>query len=274
MEDYINSSKLASKHVTKTFSNSFSNAITLFDKSIRQDIYNIYGLVRIADEIVDTYQGEDAEEILDSLEKEVYDSLVREFSSNVIVYSFVTTANRFKIDKSLIKPFFDSMRMDLTKKSFTQKEYKKYIYGSSEVVGLMCLKVFIDGNNDEYIRLRSSASALGSAFQKVNFLRDLKDDFETRGRYYFPVGSYKDFNSQIKSNIVKEIEDDFASALSGINKLPKNSRLATRLAFNYYTTLLSKLKRASADQIKSKRLRVSRFTKLKLLVVGKLVSYV
>ena len=274
MDDYLKSAQLASKVVTQTFSTSFSSAITLFSESIRQDIYNIYGLVRVADEIVDSYQGDEAEDILNQLEQEVYQSIKRGFSANVIVQSFCITANRYSIDKSLIEPFFSSMRMDLTIKTFSKEEYKNYIYGSAEVVGLMCLKVFVDGEDKEFNNLKEGVCALGSAFQKVNFLRDIKDDYNTRGRYYFPVGSFENFSEQIKSSIIDDIEKDFKVAQEAIEKLPKNARFATRLAFDYYNQLLSKLKITPADEIKNTRISVSKTTKLKILMRVKLAKHV
>lgn len=274
MEDYIKSSELASKDVTETFSTSFSSAITLFSKSIRQDIYNIYGLVRIADEIVDSYQGDEAEVILNQLEQEVYQSISRGFSANVIVQSFCITASKYSIDKSLIEPFFLSMRMDLTKKTFSKNEFKTYIYGSAEVVGLMCLKVFVDGEDKEFNNLKEGACALGAAFQKVNFLRDIKDDHDTRGRYYFPLGSFEKFDGKVKSAIIDDIENDFKVARVAIEMLPKNARFATRLAYDYYSQLLTKLKDTPVDEIKNSRISVSKKVKLKLLMRAKLAKHV
>lgn len=273
MDTYTQGSNKASKIITQTFSTSFSSAITLFSKSIQQDIYNIYGLVRIADEIVDTYQGREAAEMLNQLEQEVYKTLTRGFSANIIVHAFCVTATKYGIEKSLIKPFFHSMRMDLTKKTFSQDEYKNYIYGSAEVVGLMCLRVFIDGSEGDYDRLKKGASALGSAFQKVNFLRDLKDDYETRGRYYFPIGSFKGFDERIKTKIIKDIQRDFKTALPALKQLPKTARSATELAYTYYGELLKKLEATSAEGIKKRRISVANSTKLKLFLKTKLTSY-
>jgi 15-cis-phytoene synthase len=274
MEDYTLSSERASKVVTQTFSTSFSSAISLFSPNIQHDIYNIYGLVRVADEIVDTYQGKDARKMLDALEQEVYATLVRGFSSNVIVHAYAETARKFLIDDTLIAPFFESMRMDLTKKKYNQDEYKTYIYGSAEVVGLMCLKVFVQGKARQYNALKPGASALGSAFQKVNFLRDIKDDYESRGRYYFPEGSFKTFNDSVKQAIIADIENDFAKAKKSIDKLPTNAKFATALAYKYYLQLLKVLKNTPAQEIVQNRVSVGRFTKLRLLVTTKIASYV
>jgi len=274
MDNYTTSAQRASKVVTETFSTSFSSAITLFSKDIQQDIYNIYGLVRVADEVVDTYQGPEAAQILDELEKEVYATLERGFSANVIVHAFGITARTFAIDQNLIAPFFASMRMDLTTKRFTTKEYQTYIYGSAEVVGLMCLKVFTQGSKTTYQQLAKGASALGAAFQKVNFLRDIKDDYQTRGRYYFPTGSFDTFGESEKTAIIAEIQKDFTVARLAIAKLPDNARFATQLAYDYYRQLLKTLQNTPADQIRDRRIRVSRAIKLRLLIKSRLRSYV
>lgn len=274
MEEYSLSSGCASKVVTQTYSTSFSSAISLFSTDIQQDIYNIYGLVRVADEIVDTYQGRDSGKILNDLESEVYEALKRSFSSNVIVQAFVDTARKFSITVELIAPFFESMRMDLTKKVYSEQDYKLYIYGSAEVVGLMCLKVFVQGDARQYQQLKQGASALGAAFQKVNFLRDIKDDYETRGRYYFPIGSYKTFSEDAKQAIVADIEKDFALAKKSIDELPENAKYATTLAYKYYQKLLKILRNTPSEEILKSRVSVGRFTKLRLLTTTKIASYV
>lgn len=274
MDNYNLAAERASRVVTNTFSTSFSSAITLFDKSIRQDIYNIYGLVRIADEIVDSYAAKGTAAILKDLESEVYDSLTRGFSSNIVVHAFCMTARKFAIDASLIRPFFRSMYVDISAKTFTQEEYDTYIYGSAEVVGLMCLRVFTAGDTKTYDQLKGGASALGSAFQKVNFLRDLSDDYRTRGRYYFPIGSYEHFDEPTKSEIIVDIRNDLGRAEIAIAKLPDNARLATRLAYDYYQTLLLRLEQLPVSTLLEKRVSVSKSTKLRLLISGKLKSYV
>lgn len=270
MEEFSRSAQAASRTVTQTFSTSFSSAITLFPKAIQQDIYNIYGLVRVADEVVDSYQGPDAAAILDELEREVYQSLKRGFSANLIVHAFVLTARQYSIGKDLIKPFFASMRMDLTQKTFSTKQYRNYIYGSAEVVGLMCLKVFVDGDNQQYIKLRPGATALGAAFQKVNFLRDIKDDYQQRGRYYFPIGSFASFNDSTKQKIITDIEKDFTVASKAISQLPETARFATQLAYDYYSQLLKLLKQTPAQTITTQRLSVHKLSKLKLAFKAKL----
>lgn len=270
MDNYDKSATLASKIVTETFSSSFSSASKLFSSSIRPDIYNIYGLVRVADEIVDTYQGKQAKQLLNNLEAETHRAVERKFSSNLIVHAFMLTAIKFNITKELIDPFFESMRADLTTKAFTEKSYRTYIYGSAEVVGLMCLKVFCEGNEKLYSQLEPGARSLGSAFQKVNFLRDLQDDYVTRGRYYFPIGTYETFGEADKKLIIDDIDKDFNDAVSALNQLPSNSRKASQAACIYYQALLKKLKSASADKIKSQRLSVRKLTKLALLLKVKL----
>lgn len=270
MTDYDIASERSSKTVTETFSTSFSSAITLFASDIQQDIYNIYGLARVADEIVDTYQGKGAEEMLNSLKVETYQAIKLGFSHNIVVHAFALTARKYSINKDLIDPFFYSMKMDIEKKAYSQKEYQKYIYGSAEVVGLMCLKVFVKGDQKEYQKLQKGAAALGSAFQKVNFLRDIKDDYETRGRFYFPGIEISEFNEQNKQKIIKDIEKDFKLAKASIDILPSNSRFATGLAYSYYQELLKELKNKTAEQILEKRTSVSKLRKLRLLTKAKL----
>lgn len=273
MDEYDRAAQLASTVITQTYSTSFSSAIKLFHKPLRPHIYNIYGLVRIADEIVDTYQEADSAQLLDDLESEVYAALERGFSTNVVVQSFCITANSFSISKNLIKPFFASMRMDLHKKTFTAGQYKTYIHGSAEVIGLMCLKVFVGGDQAQYTSLENGAAALGSAFQKVNFLRDLCDDYTTRGRYYFPIGSFETFDDVTKSKIISNIRADFKQAAPAIAKLPPSAQSATQLAYTYYSRLLRKLERTPASTIRQNRVRLNRATKLWLLTRVKLGLY-
>ena len=208
--------------------------------------------------------------MLDDLEAEVYAAEQRGFSSNLIVHSFVLTTRKYNLDQSLVKAFFESMRMDISRKSYDEKMYKTYIYGSAEVIGLMCLSVFTKGDKKNYKRLQDGATALGAAFQKVNFLRDIKDDYETRERYYFPIGSFKNFNEADKDMIIKDIENDFDKANSYIDLLPSNSQRACRLAYTYYQELLKKLKQTPAHQIANQRIRVGTLTKLLFLTKVKL----
>lgn len=264
----------ASRAVTETFSSSFGSAIRLLDADIRQDIYSIYGLVRIADEIVDTYQGKNAEQLLRSLESEVYNALKQGYSTNVIVHAFIKTATTYAISKELIEPFFASMQMDLTAKSHTDDTYRTYIHGSAEVVGLMCLKVFTKGSDAEYEQLKEGACALGAAYQKVNFLRDIKDDYETRGRFYFPNTTFEAMNEADKRAIVSDIYADLERAQSAINQLPKKARFATQLSHDYYRELLAELERSPVEVVKQSRLSVPRHVKLGFMVRARIGYYV
>lgn len=270
METYLLASEKASKIVTEEFSTSFSSSSAMLDKAIRNDIYNIYALVRIADEIVDTYKGDNAKILLSELESDVYRAIKTGFSANIIVHAFAVTARTYAIPKSLITPFFASMCMDLTPQTYTNKKYKDYIYGSAEVVGLLCLLVFVGGDQKQYKKLQKGAMALGSAFQKVNFLRDIKDDYETRQRYYFPIGSYEEFDEKIKKNIENDIAKDLALAAKYVKRLPINARTATRLAYVYYVALHKKIIHSSAAQLKSRRIRINAAHKLRLLIMVRL----
>lgn len=271
MQDlYLNISEELSKNITKKYSTSFSMASSLFAKEIRQDIYNIYGFVRIADEVVDTYSGYDAREIIDAIEQQIIGDLKRKYSYNPVFHAFTNTCNKYGIGIDLIKPFLDSMRMDTEKYINTNSNYQKYIYGSAEVVGLMCLKVFVIGNDKEYLSLEEGAKSLGSAFQKVNFLRDLKDDNEKLKRYYFPIGNYKEFNDEIKNQIILDIENDFKLAINAIEKLPESAKPAVKAAYMYYLSLLESIKSVPAEKIKQSRIRISNLSKLILLLKVKL----
>lgn len=266
MDLYNHTSLDISKLLTKRYSSSFSASSLLFAKSIRPHIYSIYGLVRVADEIVDTYAGSDQDELLDQLEAEVYDSMARGYSSNPLVHSFAKTADIYHIDKSLIHPFFDSMRTDVDPpQTFTDQAYRRYIYGSAEVVGLMCLKVFASGNKDTYNQLQTGASHLGAAYQKVNFLRDVADDYNRLNRTYFPGLDYESFDDQAKRQIEDDIERDFRIALPAIKKLPKSSRKAVLASFQVYYRLLVILRKSSAENLKQQRLRVPTLQKLALI---------
>ena len=267
MELYRSVSSDVSRLITKRYSTSFSIATMLFGRNIRSHIYNIYGIVRVADEIVDTYNGKDTAELLDDFENEVEQALPRRYSTNPVIQAFVDTASKFNIGEDLIKPFFNSMRLDTKKKRYNQKEYEDYIYGSAEVVGLMCLRVFCFGNEDEYKKLVPGARALGSAFQKVNFLRDLASDKNSLERYYFPVGDFIDFDEKTKQQIIEDIESDFELAKDAISQLPTNSRVAVTVAYRYYLELLKKIKDTPASRLKMDRIRISDPKKISILVV-------
>ena len=262
-----------SKLVIKRYSTSFYFSSSLLSKTIRQDIFNIYGFVRLADEIVDTFHEYPKQELLEDFEKELWRSVDNKISLNPILNSFQHTVNKYSIPKDLINSFLDSMKMDLEKKEYNSiEEYKKYIYGSADVVGLMCLKVFVNGSESSFSELSPFAISLGSAFQKVNFLRDLKDDSNVLNRVYFPNVDMNNFNEKSKREIILEIEKDFANAVKGIVKLPKNSKFAVYIAYRYYSKLLKKLKRTSSENIVKKRIRIHNHQKF-LVIARSYVKY-
>jgi len=259
-------SKDCSKIVIKEYSTSFYRATELLSKSIRNDIFNIYGFVRFADEIVDTFHDYPKKQLLDEFEKELWSSIENKISLNPILNSFQDTVNKYDIDLSLIKSFMKSMRMDLDIRRYkNRKDYKEYIYGSADVVGLMCLKVFVSGSKKEYNKLKPYAMSLGSAFQKVNFLRDLKSDEEILNRVYFPNIDMQNFDEYTKETIIDEIEEDFEHAIKGIVKLPKKAKFGVYIAYRYYNKLLKKLKRTPSIDIKESRIRIDNFQKFIVL---------
>jgi len=252
-----------SKIVTQSYSTSFSLATKMLHSSIRPHIYNIYGFVRFADEIVDSFHQYPKKELLDRFEEDLDLCLTQRISLNPILNSFQETVHTFQIDRELIDAFMRSMRWDLDKKVYTTKaDYKAYIYGSADVVGLMCLKVFVKGDQSKYDELKPAAMALGSAFQKVNFLRDLKDDFQELNRTYFPSVNFNQFDEKSKRAIIKEIEQDFAQALVGIFKLPMEAQFGVYTAYKYYTKLLKKLKNTAPIHIQNQRIRVPNYQKM------------
>lgn len=256
-----------SQKVTKNYSTSFSSAVRMLAPSIRPAIHSIYGFVRFADEIVDTFHDKDKRLLLDKFEWDFYQSMEMGISLNPILHSFQKTIKEYKIDLSLVDAFMKSMRMDIEKKDYdTQEEYQEYIYGSADVVGLMCLKVFVNGDDEQYEKLKPSAMKLGSAFQKVNFLRDLKNDTELLERSYFPGVDFKNLSSDDKRHIVEEIEQDFQSAHEGIKQLPASSKFGVYTAFRYYRQLLKKLQQTPSNQIMEKRIRVNDCHKFGLVV--------
>jgi len=255
-----------SKLITKTYSTSFSLGIRTLNKKYHEPVYAIYGFVRYADEIVDTFHDFDKGELLTRFKKDTYQAIEEGISLNPVLHSFQDVVNEYQIDHDLIEAFLVSMEMDLEKKDYDDPEYKKYIYGSAEVVGLMCLKVFCGGDQKEYDDLVEPAKYLGSAFQKVNFLRDIKSDFDERGRVYFPGVDFNQFTSEEKKHIEADIREEFNQALIGIKKLPKGARAGVYLAYIYYTVLFKKITRLSPDRIKSERIRVPNFKKLTLLM--------
>ncbi|TPD73377.1 phytoene/squalene synthase family protein [Flavobacterium microcysteis] len=255
----------SSKNVTKAYSTSFSSAVKMLSPTIRQDIYNIYGFVRFADEIVDSFHEYDKKKLFDSFEQDFYSALEDGISLNPILNSFQHTVKKYDIPIDLIKAFLASMRWDLTKTECNNKdEYHNYIYGSADVVGLMCLKVFVKGDSAKYEELKHSAMKLGSAFQKVNFLRDMKEDFESLNRTYFPNANLEQLDEASKKQIIDEIENDFKYGYEGILKLPIEAKLGVYTAYVYYKKLLYKLKKTPSAKIRTTRIRVPDYEKLSL----------
>lgn len=255
-----------SRNVTRSYSTSFSSAVKMLAPSIRQDIYNIYGFVRFADEIVDTFHDYNKDELFKLFENDLDLALKNRISLNPILNSFQHTVHAFKIPSELIAAFMSSMKMDLTKKEYkTHEEYQEYIYGSADVVGLMCLKVFVNGNIEQYEELKHSAMRLGSAFQKVNFLRDLKADHDDLNRTYFPNTDLNELDEASKKVIIEEIEADFAAGFEGIQRLPLEAKFGVYTAYVYYKKLLSKLKKTPSMAIKTTRIRVPDYQKVGLL---------
>jgi len=255
-----------SKIVTEKYSTSFALATKMLASSIRNDIYNIYGFVRFADEIVDTFHDYDKTALFDKFEQELEASITDRISLNPILNSFQHTFHAYNIPMHLVTSFMKSMRMDLTKSIYkTEQEYKDYIYGSADVVGLMCLKVFVKGDNEAYERLKESAMALGSAFQKVNFLRDVKADFEDLNRSYFPNTNLTQLDEASKKRIVDEIKADFHLGYEGIMALPAEAKFGVYTAYKYYYKLLQKLQNTPSLDIKNARIRVPNYQKFGLL---------
>jgi phytoene/squalene synthetase len=256
----------SSKLVTNTYSTSFSLGIKFLDKSIRTPIYNIYGFVRFADEIVDSFHGYDKANLLQKFRLDTIEAIDQGISLNPILNSFQETVNQYNIEWDLIETFLESMKMDLNPEVSDQAYYEKYILGSAEVVGLMCLHVFTEGNKDLYEKLKPSAQKLGSAFQKVNFLRDAQIDFTDLGRTYFPDVDFNNFSDSDKVEIEKDIEKDFREALSGIKQLPPSSRGGVYLAYYYYLRLFRKIKGVSSENIIAERIRIPNGQKFILML--------
>lgn len=261
MELYERTSYTLSRLLTNAYSTSFSMSMRLFPKEMRAHIAAIYGMVRLADEIVDTYTGADRATLLDDFEKEVKAAVHRGYSTNPIIHSYAITAKRYSISNSLVTAFFHSMRMDLTKQTYDQATYETYIYGSAEAVGLMCLYVFVD-DIKLYRILEKDAAHLGAGYQKVNFLRDIRADHESLDRWYFPFSSFEKFNETVKARIVRDIKKDFQAGHRSALKLPISSRRAVLLSIRYYSLLLEKIERTPAAVLKIKRIRVSTPRKL------------
>lgn len=263
---YDQVSQKCSKITTRSYSTSFSMGILLFDKEVRPHIYSIYGFVRFADEIVDTFHEFDKKELLEDFRKHTYEAIDKGISLNPILNSFQKTVREFNMDHELIDLFLKSMEMDLSDQSYDEQKYKEYILGSAEVVGLMCLTVFCKGNQEMYSNLKPPAMKLGSAFQKINFLRDLKADYEGLGRTYFPGIDVGNFDEHVKAKIEEDIAKDFHDGYEGIKQLPKNSKFGVYLAYIYYYTLFKKIKNTHHSEILEKRIRVPNQTKYSLLL--------
>ncbi|HET8963248.1 MAG TPA: phytoene/squalene synthase family protein [Chitinophagales bacterium] len=255
-----------SKSTTQKYSTSFSLGILALSSSIRPAIYAIYGYVRLADEIVDSFHGYDKQTLLNRFKEHTEQALNDGISLNPIMQSFQETVHRYDIDRKLIKQFLKSMEMDLHPVDYNKDKYNEYILGSAEVVGLMCLQIFVEGNKAEYELLKPAAMKLGSAFQKVNFLRDIKDDYQILGRTYFPDINMDVFDNDLKANIENDIENEFKEALKGIKKLPVSSKFGVYLAYKYYLSLFKKIKRTSAQNILIERVRIPNGKKLSLMM--------
>ncbi|MDG1528534.1 MAG: phytoene/squalene synthase family protein [Polaribacter sp.] len=260
-------SNSCSKLVTKKYSTSFSLAVKMLSPKIRNDIYNVYGFVRFADEIVDSFHEYDKEKLINKFEADYYEALEDGISLNPILNAFQQTVRKYQISDDLVQAFLKSMKADLYKTEYkTKEEYDFYIYGSADVVGLMCLKIFVNGDSEKYEELKTAAMRLGSAFQKVNFLRDLKDDIEGLDRSYFPNVDLRALNNESKNQIINEIEEDFEVAFKeGILKLPAEAKFGVYIAYRYYRKLLKKLKNTPSDRIMETRIRISNPMKINLL---------
>ena len=254
-----------SKIITEHYSTSFTLGIRTLDRKFHLPIYAIYGFVRFADEIVDTFHEFDKKELLDRFRKDAFLAIKEKISLNPVLHSFQLVVNEYQIEHELIEAFLHSMEMDLYENAYTPDGYQEYIYGSAEVVGLMCLRVFCEGNQAQYDHLREGARSLGAAFQKVNFLRDLKSDFQDRGRVYFPGVDFKTFDPNAKKCIEADIQADFDAAYNAILQLPKGARQGVYLAYVYYCTLFNKIKSLPAARVQEERVRVPDSRKLALL---------
>ena len=265
-------SQKCSKVTTEKYSTSFASAIKLLHADLRIPIYNIYGFVRFADEIVDTFHEFDKKQLLSEFKQETYEALDRGISLNPILHSFQRTVNHYKIGRDLIDAFFKSMEQDLNKSHYNAEEFNEYIYGSAEVVGLMCLYVFCDGNASKYEHLKAYARSLGAAFQKVNFLRDLKADFKGLERVYFPDCDFLNFSEDNKKCIEADIQKDFDLAYEGIVKLPLKARFGVYVAYKYYLSLFRKIKAVEPQRIMEERIRIPNYGKAMILAKAGLRS--
>lgn len=266
MSVYHKVSQLCSRITTEEYSTSFSSAIRLLHRDLQIPIYNIYGFVRFADEIVDTFHEYDKVALLAQFKKECYEAIENKISLNPILHSFQLTVNDYNICPDLVEAFFNSMEMDLDKQEYDASRYQEYIYGSAEVVGLMCLYVFCEGNKDLYNKLKPFAQSLGAAFQKVNFLRDVKADYNKLNRTYFPGVDFSNFTERTKAQIEKDIAIDFKQAYEGILQLPWKARFGVYVAYKYYQSLFNKIRKTEPSQILESRIRIPNYRKAMILV--------
>ena len=267
-EIYDEISQSMSKMTTKRYSTSFSLGIKFLHSDLHKPIYSIYGFVRFADEIVDSFQGFNKKELLEKFKKDTYLAIINKISLNPILNSFQWVVNKYNVPLDLIETFLNSMEMDLEKHNYDQMNYETYILGSAEVVGLMCLKVFVEGDEEQYETLKPQAMKLGSAFQKINFLRDLKQDYNELGRSYFPGINIEHFDQNIKKEIEADIEKDFHEGYLGILKLPKKARFGVYMAYKYYFKLFKKIKRSSPNSILNERVRIPNYRKARILLTS------
>lgn len=265
IELYDQVTQKASKMVTKSYSTSFSLGIKILGKEIRQPIYNIYGFVRFADEIVDTFHGRLKRNFLDQFKEQTLQAIEEGLSTNPILHAFQLTVNRYNIPWHLINTFFNSMYMDLDDQEYDKELYQTYIDGSAEVVGLMCLCVFLGGDQEQYNQLEPPARRLGAVFQKVNFLRDIQHDYQVLNRTYFPGLNFEEMTDDDLNIIFADIESDFDSALEGIKQLPNNSKLGVYLAYRYYRKLFNKIQKSSMSRLKTERIRIPNTQKYAIL---------
>lgn len=272
MQLFHNVSEHCSRITTEEYSTSFASAIKLLHREIRNPIYNIYGFVRFADEIVDTFHEFDKAALLKQFKCETYEALDRRLSLNPILHSFQLTVNKYRIDRELIDAFFSSMEMDLQKSKYDRDAYIEYIYGSAEVVGLMCLAIFCEGNKEWYHKLKASACSLGAAFQKVNFLRDIKADFTGMDRVYFPGCDFNNFTTCDKNKIELEIQNDFNEAYLGILRLPVKARFGVYVAYKYYLSLFKRIKQLKPSRILEERVRIPNYRKALIIMQAGLKS--
>ena len=266
MDTFTHVSYQHARSLTLHYSSSFGLSSRLFTARIRLHIYAVYGLVRIADEIVDTYRGNNQKQLLDELEAETYAAIKRQYSPHPIVHAFALTAQKYGINSELIAPFFKSMRMDLEHRDYTPAMYDEYIHGSAEVIGLMCLRVFCEGNDTLYAQLETGARSLGAAYQKVNFLRDMAADYRQLGRVYFPSVDAEHFSAREKRHIIEDSKADFAAAKTALDHLPRGAKTAVMTSYEYYNELLQLLEAASPNEIMEHRISVPSWRKLWIMI--------